>query len=98
MDTKAGSEVYGGDIAPMLAEQLLDAVGQAVVASNLHHQIVYWNNAAERLFGWSSDEVMGRDVVEVIGPIETTVPVGSIDTYFASVLSGRRRSFEATHL
>ncbi|WP_165491874.1 EAL and GGDEF domain-containing protein [Egibacter rhizosphaerae] len=44
---------------------LLDAVGDAIVAADLEGRIEYWNAAAERLYGWSSEEVLGRDVVEV---------------------------------
>ncbi len=95
MDSRPGGEGDGAAITPMLAEQLLDAVGQAVVASNLDHAIVYWNRAAERLFGWKADEVIGRNVIDVLTPLKTNVPVGSADEYFASVLAGRRRSFEA---
>lgn len=93
MESKVGAD--GRGIGPMLADQLLDAVGQAVVASDLEQQIVYWNASAERLFGWSSDEVLGRRVIEVLEPIETTVPVGSVESYLSSVMAGRRRSVEA---
>lgn len=45
--------------------QLLDAVGQALVATDLDGSITYWNRAAEDLYGWTADEVLGRPVVEV---------------------------------
>jgi PAS domain S-box-containing protein len=48
--------------------RLLDAVGQAVVASDLRGAIVYWNRHAEQLYGWSMDEVRGRPVAEVTLP------------------------------
>ncbi|WP_420126300.1 ATP-binding protein [Longimicrobium sp.] len=46
--------------------QLLDAVEQAVIATNAQGVIVFWNRCAERLYGWRADEVLGRDVVEVV--------------------------------
>ena len=46
--------------------RLLGAVGQAVVAVNLSGNITYWNRAAEALYGWSSDEVVGRLASEVL--------------------------------
>ena len=46
--------------------QLLDAVEQAVIATNPRGEIVFWNRCAERLYGWRADEVLGRDVVEVV--------------------------------
>ena len=45
--------------------RLLDAVGQAIIATDLQGKIIYWNRAAEGLYGWSPDEVMGRPIVEI---------------------------------
>ena len=44
---------------------LLDAINQAVIATDTAGKIAYWNGAAEALYGWSAAEVHGRDVVEV---------------------------------
>ena len=44
---------------------LLDAVGQAVIATDLAGAITYWNRAAEQLYGWKAGEVLGRNVLEV---------------------------------
>lgn len=45
---------------------LLDAVGEAVLATDREGQITYWNNAAEDLYGWSADEAMGRLLMDLI--------------------------------
>src|ERR671913_4798 len=45
--------------------RLLDAVGQAIIATNQRGTIIYWNRAAEELYGWPKEEVMGRPIVEV---------------------------------
>ena len=47
---------------------VLDAVSRAVVATGTDGSILYWNRAAELLFGWTSEEVVGRSVVEVLMP------------------------------
>ncbi len=47
--------------------RLLDAVGQAVVSTDLSHRITYWNQAAATLFGWTHAEVQGRSLDEVTG-------------------------------
>ncbi len=39
---------------------LLSAVGQAVIATDAEHHIVYWNHMAESLYGWKAAEVMGQ--------------------------------------
>jgi diguanylate cyclase (GGDEF)-like protein/PAS domain S-box-containing protein len=45
--------------------RLLDAVGQAVIATDPLGKVIYWNSAAQELYGWSAEEVMGRPIVEV---------------------------------
>src|SRR5215213_138510 len=39
---------------------LLDAVGQSVIATDLEGKVLYWNRAAEEIYGWSSEEALGR--------------------------------------
>jgi PAS domain S-box-containing protein len=46
--------------------RLLEAVQQAVVATNPRGHIVYWNRGAEQLYGWSAEEVLGRNAADVI--------------------------------
>jgi len=45
--------------------QLLDAAGEAVIATDLDGTVVYWNPAAEGLYGWRKDEAVGRDIVDL---------------------------------
>lgn len=45
---------------------LIDQAGLAVISANLEGEITSWNPAAERLFGWSEAEVLGRNVTLVI--------------------------------
>jgi PAS domain S-box-containing protein len=39
--------------------RLLDAVGEAVIATDPDGKVVYWNQAAEELYGWTAEEAMG---------------------------------------
>jgi PAS domain S-box-containing protein len=54
-------------IAQILHSQtfVLDAIRQAVIATDLDGQIIYWNRFAEALYGWSAAEVQGRNILEV---------------------------------
>jgi PAS domain S-box-containing protein len=47
---------------------VLDAISRAVVATDTSGRIMYWNRGAERLYGWSAEEVLGRDIVELLVP------------------------------
>ncbi|MFN8739836.1 MAG: chemotaxis protein CheB [Pirellula sp.] len=44
---------------------LLNAIGEAVIATDLQGEILYWNEAAERTYGWKSSEVIGKNVFDV---------------------------------
>lgn len=50
---------------------LLAAVGQAVIATDPEGVVVYWNRAAEDLYGWSAVDAIGRGVGELISTGET---------------------------
>ena len=39
---------------------LLDEVGQAIMAIDLEGRTIYWNRAAEELYGWSKEEVINQ--------------------------------------
>lgn len=54
--------------------QLLNAVGQAVVATDATGSITYWNQPAERLCGWLSGEALGRNLADLLGPTGKTGP------------------------
>jgi PAS domain S-box-containing protein len=69
----SGVFVQGTDIsARVRAERqiraearLLDAVEQAVIATDLAGTVLYWNRFAEVLYGWSAEEAVGRTVIEL---------------------------------
>ena len=45
---------------------LLEAITSAVIATDLSGRILYWNSAAERLYGYSSDTMAGADVSQLL--------------------------------
>jgi PAS domain S-box-containing protein len=47
---------------------LLDQVRNAVIATDLHGVITYWNDFAGVVYQWSAAEVMGKYVVDIIVP------------------------------
>ena len=57
--------------AILFQASLLDAVEEAVVATDLNGRITYWNSFAERLYGWRSQEVIGADVAEVVPAVDS---------------------------
>ena len=49
-----------------LQSSILAAAGQAIVAVDTAGWVIYWNRAAERTYGWSEGEVIGRSVIDVL--------------------------------
>lgn len=45
---------------------LLDAARDAIMVRGLDHRVTYWNGGAEQMFGWTSEEMLGRSVREVL--------------------------------
>jgi PAS domain S-box-containing protein len=52
--------------APTLFAQLAHDLADAVVIADAEGTISFWNDAAERLFGWSSAEVVGKSLDVII--------------------------------
>ncbi len=50
---------------------LLNNVGQAVIATDLHGIVIYWNNTAEKMYGWSLAEVIGQNIISLT-PTQST--------------------------
>jgi two-component system, NarL family, sensor histidine kinase UhpB len=45
---------------------LLAAVGQAIIATDVDRCVIYWNNAAKKMYGWSKAEAIGRNIIDLI--------------------------------
>jgi PAS domain S-box-containing protein len=45
--------------------QLLNAVQQAVVATDPEGHVIFWNSFAEKLYGWTAAEAVGKQVLEL---------------------------------
>ena len=47
---------------------LLDAVEQSVIATDLDGIVIYWNQFAQKLYGWTAQEAIGRQIMELTTP------------------------------
>ena len=48
--------------------QLLDLASDAILACDESDRISYWNRGAERVYGWTRAEAIGRPAEELLGP------------------------------
>ena len=72
---------------------LLSVVGNAVIATDMQGQVTYWNPAAEKLYGWSAGEALGRQIVELTPANQTREQAQEIMSQLAQ---GRSWSGEFT--
>ncbi len=50
---------------------LLNTVEQSVIAADLDGKVTYWNGFAEKLYGWTAKEAVGRNIMELNTPEES---------------------------
>jgi PAS domain S-box-containing protein len=67
--------------------QLLDSVREAVVATDLKGNIIYWGRGAEALYGYKDEEVLNKPVLCIIG-ISRTEKKEENHTFSGNVWSG----------
>ncbi|MEM4658604.1 MAG: PAS domain S-box protein, partial [Candidatus Methanosuratincola sp.] len=49
--------------------ELLDKARDAIFVLDLDFNVVFWNKGAERLYGWTREEVQGRSFTRLVSPI-----------------------------
>jgi len=84
--------VYASDITDrkraeeQILEQaaLLDKAQDAIMVRDLEHRVIYWNKSAERIFGWSAAEVVGRNSIEMVSRQDGSQFVEALQTVLAS--------------
>ena len=56
--------------AQRLREQasLLDKAQDAILVTDLQRRLTFWNKSAERLYGWTAEEALGRSVTDLFYP------------------------------
>ena len=54
-----------------LYKAILDAAMDAVITIDHHGRVLEWNISAELIFGYGADEVLGRELAELIVPTDT---------------------------
>src|SRR5690606_6005602 len=45
---------------------LLDRAQDAILVRELDHTLVFWSAGAERLYGWSAEEVLGKSAIDIL--------------------------------
>ncbi len=45
--------------------QLLDTIGQSVIATDLNGKVTFWNKAAVNTYGWTLEEALGTNILKL---------------------------------
>jgi PAS domain S-box-containing protein len=85
MASTMGGECGGGQSGPFSATELVNALAQAVIVTDPQGRIRLWNAAAEELYGWAAEEVLGRPIVEITPTAQSTEDAARI---FAQLAAG----------
>jgi PAS domain S-box-containing protein len=82
-------------VDPGLLAQIVAVSADAIFSEDLNGRIMSWNAAAERLYGCSSEDMLGRSTADLL-PEETAAQLRSVH---ALALSGERvERFDTVHL
>jgi PAS domain S-box-containing protein len=68
---RAESRIAGQKIAQQAA--LLDKARDAIFVRDLENRVMFWNKGAERVYGWSAADVLGRSTAEFLSRDQRTV-------------------------
>lgn len=75
------------DPLPVGVDHVLDALKRAIVATDLEGRVIAWNRAAERMFGWTHDDALGRNLLDLlVDPVDRRTGTRA----FRQALAGRR--------
>jgi PAS domain S-box-containing protein len=85
--TEDGLSIYMQDVSERkrseekIREQanLLDIAQDAIVVRDLSDNIVYWNNSAERIYGWKREEALGKNASQLLHPETDSLTKALID-------------------
>jgi len=73
--------------------RLLDNVNDAIIATDEHFRLTAWNRAAEAIYGWKAEEVLGRSEQEVL----RTEVEGGPDAFLECLREAGSLSVELVH-
>jgi len=45
---------------------LLDKAHDTIAVRDMQHRLIYWNNGAQRLYGWTAEEIIGKNADELL--------------------------------
>jgi PAS domain S-box-containing protein len=85
------SELQRSESAVRFQARLLDTVEEAAIATDVQGKVTYWNQFAEKLYGWPAGEASGRNIIELVVAEEERMRTAEI---MSRLVAGERWSGE----
>ncbi|MCB2194776.1 MAG: PAS domain S-box protein [Bacteroidetes bacterium] len=57
------NDFYSDSFMQLISSNILRVIDDSIIATNLNGKIVYWSKGAERIFGYSAKEMLGKSPV-----------------------------------
>ncbi len=73
--TREASARKRADVLQARLAAIVEASSDAILSTTLEGIITSWNSGAERIFGYTAEESLGRPVGELLHPVEDASPV-----------------------
>jgi PAS domain S-box-containing protein len=83
------TERHQAEEQAFMQAELLDQIDASVIVTDLDLRVLSWNAGAERLYGWSAAEAIGRPANETILPPAANRPADEADFHLALQREGR---------
>lgn len=64
-DARERARLRGAEEKIRQQAALLDKASDAIILCDMDRQILFWNKGAERIYGWTSEEVVGKNLVDL---------------------------------
>lgn len=64
---------------------LLENISEAVISTDKEMNILSWNYAAQKIFGWKSEEVIGKKFDQIVQPIYHITSLEKINSYLTNL-------------
>ncbi|GEM_PF-304745 len=62
----ASGDVDHSSTITYLQQRFIESIKQAVIATTLDGEVIYWNHFAEKVYGWQSDEAIGANLIDLV--------------------------------
>lgn len=88
----AARKQHGPAISAALLERILQSADDAIISVNSAQEIVLFNSGAERIFGYSQDDILGRPLADLVPANHHTAHAAHVEAFANASDTARRMS------